>query len=499
MLLSSFLIALFKHKQAKAKLEDQNVSLLTTNQETTSELLASCKDRARFIKAFRASGAHALARLAVLSKEIIEETKDFNLSQKITQEITQLHEELRPIALHLDRISHRAVGYLRLEVDTITIDAFLQAVQEKLHTKELAKRISWKKMTQYKEVECDVARMESLLVNSVSFMRAVAGEDQTILIGLEGTQLGYPMNSVKPDYTKKVAALRITLTTARMLPEVEKLYLAQMSEDTFPMPETTTDLPLVANERILKAHYGYTSTMGNGKTLTQVYVIPVKLREVRPKDMDLPEMELGAKLTRSDDTYPGAQEQEAAFLKAVQERTQADLKLVREAIELIKEYHGPVRRNSGEPFYLHPLAVAHILLDYNQEEATVLGALLHDTVEDTSLTPDQIAIRFNEDVGRIVNGVTHLDSQKSTFYKVQLSSHENIRKLLEVEDQRVLYVKLADRLHNMRTIQYKPYVSQRRTSEETLLFFVPLAEHLGLKEAAWELKELCLEVLNRSA
>ena len=95
--------------------------------------------------------------------------------------------------------------------------------------------------------------------------------------------------------------------------------------------------------------------------------------------------------------------------------------------------------------------------------------------------------------------VTHLDSHKETFYRVQLSAHENIRQLLEVEDKRVLYVKLADRLHNMCTIKHKPYVSQCRTSEETLLFFVPLAEHLALKEAAAELKELCLEVLNRSA
>ena len=217
------------------------------------------------------------------------------------------------------------------------------------------------------------------------------------------------------------------------------------------------------------------------------------------KDMDMPEMELGAKLTRADDTYPGAQEQEAAFLTAVQERTQANLELIREAIELIKKYHGPVRRKSGEPFYLHPLAVAHIVLDYSQDEAAVLGALLHDTVEDTSLTPDQIAICFNEEVRNIVNGVTRLDSNKDTFYKVKRSSHENIRMLLGVADQRVLYVKIADRMHNMRTIQYKPYKSQRRTSEETLLFFVPLADHLGLTAAAAELKELCFEVLNRSA
>ena len=179
----------------------------------------------------------------------------------------------------------------------------------------------------------------------------------------------------------------------------------------------------------------------------------------------------------------------------MQEGTQADLKLIRKAIDLIKEYHGPARRKSGEPFYLHPLAVAQIVLDYNQEEATVLGALLHDTVEDTPLTPDQIAMRFNEEVRNIVDGVTHLDSHKDTFYKVKLSSHENVRMLLGIADKRVLYVKIADRMHNMRKIQYKPYKSQRRTAEETLLFFVPLAEHLGLKEAAAEFKELCFEVL----
>ena len=113
------------------------------------------------------------------------------------------------------------------------------------------------------------------------------------------------------------------------------------------------------------------------------------------------------------------------------------------------------------------------MLDYNQDEATVLGALIHDTVEDTSLTLEQVELLFNRAVRSIVDGVTHLDSQKSTFYKVQLSSHQNIRKLLEVEDQRVLYVQLADRLHNMRMIQYKPYVSQRRTSEDISLFLYP--------------------------
>jgi (p)ppGpp synthase/HD superfamily hydrolase len=207
-------------------------------------------------------------------------------------------------------------------------------------------------------------------------------------------------------------------------------------------------------------------------------------------------MELGADLSRADDTYPGAQEQESVFLEAVEQRTQADLALVHKAMEMIKVLHGPVRRKSGEPFYLHPLAVAQIVLDYNQDEATMFGALLHDTVEDTPMLLENIEAMFGKEVAQIVDGVTHLESNQATFYKVQLSAHENIRKLLEVKDKRVLYIKIADRMHNMRTLEAKPYESQHRTAEETLLFYVPLAEKLGLMEAAEELKRRSFEVLH---
>ncbi len=169
--------------------------------------------------------------------------------------------------------------------------------------------------------------------------------------------------------------------------------------------------------------------------------------------------------------------------------------MIKTALEAIKWYHGPVKRHSGEPFYLHPLAVAQIVLDYNQEEATVLGALLHDTVEDTPMLLENIDTLFGPEVARIVDGVTHLESNKDTTYKVKLTNHENVLSLLEVKDRRALYVKLADRMHNMRTIQgHSSYIKQKQIAEETLQFFVPLAERLGLQKAAEELKELCMEV-----
>ena len=143
------------------------------------------------------------------------------------------------------------------------------------------------------------------------------------------------------------------------------------------------------------------------------------------------------------------------------------------------------------------MAVAQIVLEYLPEEEVLLGALLHDIVEDTPMTLEQIALIFDQEVATIVNGVTHMESNEATIYKVLLSHPENIHRLLGTKDARMLYVKLADRMHNMRTIAAKSPESQRRTAEETLLFFVPLAKYLGLMAAAEELRTLSFRVLGK--
>jgi (p)ppGpp synthase/HD superfamily hydrolase len=157
-----------------------------------------------------------------------------------------------------------------------------------------------------------------------------------------------------------------------------------------------------------------------------------------------------------------------------------------------------MKRKTGEPFYLHPLAVAQIVLDYNQEEATILAALLHDTVEDTAMLLTHIEAIFGKETAAIVDKVTHLESSQDSFYKVKLSAEENILMLLESGDDRAMYVKLADRVHNMRTIEGKSTTSQVRIAKETLQFFVSQAQRLGLYQVAQELKERCMQVLSKT-
>jgi (p)ppGpp synthase/HD superfamily hydrolase len=257
------------------------------------------------------------------------------------------------------------------------------------------------------------------------------------------------------------------------------------------LPKDSTELPITHNQQIVDAHYGTSEFIESEHSMTQIYVIPVRVREVCPQTMDL--LSTTAVLSETP-IYP----EEEALVKEVQERTQVDMAMLRQALQLIKQYHAGVKRKSGEPFYLHPIAVAHILLDYTRDQDTIIAALLHDTVEDTSLSLNQVALSFNTIVKNIVDGVTHLDSWIKSFKRIQLTVHENIQQLLETKDQRVFYVKLADRLHNMRTIEGHPSLGkQKKIAEETLQFFVPMARSLGLSPIAEELHKRCFEVLNR--
>jgi (p)ppGpp synthase/HD superfamily hydrolase len=179
---------------------------------------------------------------------------------------------------------------------------------------------------------------------------------------------------------------------------------------------------------------------------------------------------------------------EVSFVKTVCSKQWIDGELVQQAIQLIKQYHSGVRLDTGES-YTTPASYSRSasLFRLTQDQDTTLAALLHNTIDATSLSLNQIALQFNPVAQRIVDGVARADSRLKSFKRIQLQTYETIRKLLEVKDERVLQVKLADRLHNMCTIEGRASLKkQKEIAEETLQFFVPIAESLGLTEAAEE-------------
>ena len=184
------------------------------------------------------------------------------------------------------------------------------------------------------------------------------------------------------------------------------------------------------------------------------------------------------------------------FLKDISEYRQHDLDLIGRAYDKAKELHNGQLRKSGEPYLIHPIAVAEILAKYGMDDVTIMAGLLHDAVEDTDYTIDQLNDDFGSEVGLLVDGVTKLGSIK--FDNKEEAQAENLRKmfLAMAKDIRVLIIKLADRLHNMRTIEYMSPAKIIEKSQETLDIYAPLASRLGIYQIKFELENISFKYLH---
>jgi guanosine-3',5'-bis(diphosphate) 3'-pyrophosphohydrolase len=173
-----------------------------------------------------------------------------------------------------------------------------------------------------------------------------------------------------------------------------------------------------------------------------------------------------------------------------------DLKLVLRAYEVADEAHAGQKRRSGEPYIIHPIGVAEILAELGADTATLCAALLHDVVEDTRWGIEDIRREFGDATANLVDGVTKLE--RVTVQTKEEQQAESLRKMLlaMAEDYRVLLIKLADRLHNMRTIHHMPREKQEQKASETLSIYAPLAHRLGMQQFKWELEDRSFQCMH---
>ncbi|MEY2467385.1 MAG: diphosphokinase / guanosine-3,5-bis(diphosphate) 3-diphosphatase, partial [Actinomycetota bacterium] len=186
----------------------------------------------------------------------------------------------------------------------------------------------------------------------------------------------------------------------------------------------------------------------------------------------------------------------SSVVDAYRERhAKGDPALILRAYDAASEAHRHQTRQSGETYIHHPVAVAGIVAQLGLDDVTVAAALLHDAVEDTTFTLDDVEQQFGAVVAAVVDGVTKLD--RVAFDSKEAQQAATMRKMLVAmaKDWRVLIIKLADRLHNMRTVAAMPVWKQRRTAQETLDIYAPLAHRLGIQEVRWQLEDLAFAVL----
>ena len=457
LLFSSFLIALFRFKQSQTRLENKNVYLENIYKQLKDEL----------------------SEILGYKETLVKELKEDELALFGTT-----------AAAYMQQAIYRITDYVRLDVSQIKLDDIIVEIKDILKLKDFdgqSPQLSNKKYTKEESIYADADKIKQVLVDSICYIHKHNLSNKTIVIALEDAMLGHRVEHMK-DYTRKLKAIKITITTQELLSSTSnRVYMFDQAPSISRMAGDGDRKALLNNARIIDAHYGYAEL---DKEDTHIYVLPINVREVRGKVMEL--LRAPAVASEEEVKHPLAIQLEEELLNKTK-TAKLDTNIIEKALNTIKRYHAGVKRKSGEPFFTHPIAVALILLDYCKDQDAVIAALLHDTVEDTSLSITHIKAMFGEKVAFIVGKVTNLEDK---IRRLSLEEHENIKRLINYEDERAAFVKLADRLHNMRTIEGHPSLSkQKHIANETLLFFVPLANQLGLDHVAQELEKLSLEVL----
>lgn len=393
------------------------------------------------------------------------------------------------VTAFIQQMLYRMTDYMRLEVTFVSIEAIERAIKEfrRLQNPNNTTIFLLQQETKHKGLQADFNKLKQLLHNAINCIQGhnIAGDSLTIVI--EDGVLGHDVEHM-PNHIRTLEALKITLTTEDQVPPTQSLYKIDLSQSSMWIPQQEDEFLLVENARIVDAHYGYLDVKSSPHT--HVYVLPVKLREIRGKVMEL--IQEPAAADPEELNHPLAIQLEKELMDKLV-GTQVDISVIHTALDIIKRYHGGVKRKSGEPFFTHPISVALILLAHSQDQDAILGALLHDTIEDTNLTLAQIRTLFGEKVEFLVAKATNLEGYKN---RASLPDYENIVRIMNYEDPRAALVKLSDRLHNMRTIQHHPKLSKQKSiAKETLEHFVPLARQLKLHQMAEELERLSQEVM----
>ena len=400
----------------------------------------------------------------------LKEMMDQELENELKQE--KLKKTRKGIE-HLRQTIQNALSFTPIHVQPIQLDVFLDRLRLYLKTYNIdpSDDILLEKKCKNQTLVLDPILFKNVLGQSLLHMHKARPNHKT-LFSIQNTFL-------ESEHNQRIPAVDFTITY-----EEDPIYDAEPTRYN-----PAFDYLAANNQQIIHAHYGTCKQEADSLH----YIIPKDVKKLRPNinllfDEDLENM------TKLD----GKVEQDFLALTKRHKLPQTNIK---RALHLCKHYHRHQKRKTGEPFYTHPISVATILLEemitanYTSKalEHLIIAALLHDTVEDTALSFYHIETLFDEEIANIVQEVTHLYSKAGR--KIRMNKKHNLAELLLQANEMPMLLKLADRLHNMRTIAGQPTAKQKEIAKETLNFFIPVAKRLQQTKIEAELGKLCQKTL----
>lgn len=310
------------------KVSKDNQILAASEQEIRQAHFETFIEKIRLIKTLKDADIHKLATVVKEIRSVRSQTKKtFSSVDLLDKNLQAIESDVASVALALTRVDHRALDYMRLDLKPIFIENFLEQLQHQLPNYTL----HYNRQTQQQQIVCDSIQLIKVLKNTiVALSSKEKSEQKDCYLTIQDAQLTYPLPKVNPqgNHVRHIQAIRLIISEqADQLPVLSNSYTPKMGSSALPNPNNEQAFLLTMNQRIIKAHYGYTNVdISNQATYNYyLYVIPVDVAEIRPSDMNAPDMDLGTPLVRANDQYPGAKEQEQAFLADVQKESFANI------------------------------------------------------------------------------------------------------------------------------------------------------------------------------
>lgn len=381
----------------------------------------------------------------------------------------------------------------------VDIEKLILKSYETVRKLDIPVQLLLKKQTKEKYLLTSPTTFERLLtINFLNLCQDKCATDHTVYLTISDTLLSYPFPkpyqiSMHSTYEKQLKyptlpALAFLISTDTDSLNILPTYVVTNEITSGYLPKTINNLYQEESRQIVQAHGGYIQIIETETCLTCLYILPVNGKKVmRFKRYHTDD--LSNKVAETDESL--AQEKE--LISLLISKTTLTKQKINETINFIKNAHGNTIRKSGEPYYTHPMGVAKIVLEATKNADTILAALLHDVVEDTMVTLEQVELLYGMEVAYIVDMVTHYNTYG---YRWKLDHSDSQIILNQCKDIRVVQIKLADRLHNLRTIAVRKIADQKRIAKDTMNFYIPWARKNNVLTRLSEMEHICEQILH---